>query len=141
MTHKKTPSKRQAAPGAGVAQGARRATAAAPALASSTTPRRWTARRKLEIVLRLLRGESLDALSRETKQPASRLADWRDQVLAGSEELLKSRVGDPVYDAWQDEKRGLQAKIGAITMENELLHDKIQHMEAGHPLAPRRSMR
>ena len=33
---------------------------------------RWSARRKEEVVLRLLRGESLDALARETGQPAGR---------------------------------------------------------------------
>ena len=33
--------------------------------------KRWSAKRKQEVVLRLLRGESLDALSRETGQPAS----------------------------------------------------------------------
>jgi transposase len=32
----------------------------------------WSARRKEEVVLRLLRGESLDALARETGQAASK---------------------------------------------------------------------
>ena len=36
---------------------------------------RWSARRKQEVVLRLLRGESLDALARET--PAGRRDDQR----------------------------------------------------------------
>ena len=31
---------------------------------------RWSARRKEEVVLRLLRGEALDALARETGQAA-----------------------------------------------------------------------
>jgi hypothetical protein len=31
---------------------------------------RWSARRKEQVVLRLLRGESLDLLARETGQPA-----------------------------------------------------------------------
>jgi transposase len=140
MTKQKRSSQAAAGRAAGAAEGARRATGAAPADATST-PRRWTARRKLDVVLRLLRGESLDALARETKQPASRIADWRDQVLAGGEELLKSRAGDPAYEAWLKEKRDLQAKVGEITMENELLYEKIHRMEAGHPLAPRRSKR
>ncbi len=33
---------------------------------------RWSARRKEQVVLRLLRGESLDLLARETGQPATR---------------------------------------------------------------------
>ena len=35
---------------------------------------RWSARRKEEVVLRLLRGESLDLLARETGQAAARSA-------------------------------------------------------------------
>ena len=35
---------------------------------------RWSARRKEQVVLRLLRGESLDLLARETGQPAGRIA-------------------------------------------------------------------
>jgi hypothetical protein len=38
---------------------------------------RWRARRKEQVVLRLLRGESLDLLARETGQPAGRIAGWR----------------------------------------------------------------
>ncbi len=33
---------------------------------SEKSVKRWSAKRKQEVVLRLLRGESLDALSRET---------------------------------------------------------------------------
>ena len=40
---------------------------------------RWSAHRKEQVVLRLLRGESLDLLARETGQPAGRIADWREE--------------------------------------------------------------
>jgi hypothetical protein len=43
---------------------------------------RWSARRKEEVVLRLLRGEGLDALARETGQPAGRISAWREEFLA-----------------------------------------------------------
>lgn len=33
-------------------------------------PERWSAQRKMELVLRLLRGEPLDAVSRESQVPA-----------------------------------------------------------------------
>ena len=39
---------------------------------------RWSARRKQEVVLRLLRGESLDALARETGQAAGTIYGWRE---------------------------------------------------------------
>ena len=35
----------------------------------------------------------------------------------------------------------LQAKLGAATMDNELLYEKISRLEAGRPLARRRSRR
>lgn len=41
--------------------------------------KRWSATRKQEVVLRLLRGESLDAVSRETGVPAGNLSSWRDE--------------------------------------------------------------
>src|SRR3954462_4749206 len=52
---------------------------------------RWSARRKEEVVLRLLRGEGLDALARETGQPAGRISAWREEFLAAGREGLKSR--------------------------------------------------
>ena len=50
-------------------------------MSKKTPVRRWSARRKQEVVLRLLRGESLDALSRETGQPAVVLSQWRAGVI------------------------------------------------------------
>ena len=42
---------------------------------------RYSARRKAEAVLRLLRGEDLDALSRELGVTAATLSQWRDLFL------------------------------------------------------------
>jgi transposase-like protein len=42
---------------------------------------RWSAGKKMEAVLRLLRGESLEELSRELRVEAHRLAAWRDDFL------------------------------------------------------------
>jgi hypothetical protein len=58
---------------------------------------RWSARRKEGVVMRLLRGESLDLLARETGQPAGRISAWREEFLAGGREGLKSRPA-PVED-------------------------------------------
>jgi Helix-turn-helix domain len=52
---------------------------------------RWSARRKEQVVLRLLRGESLDLLARESGQPAGRIAGWREEFLAAGREGLRSR--------------------------------------------------
>jgi len=47
---------------------------------------RWSARREEQVVLRLLRGESLDLLARETGQPAGRIAGWREGFLQAGRE-------------------------------------------------------
>jgi hypothetical protein len=39
-------------------------------------PERWSVQRKSELVLRLLRGEALDAVSRESQVPAHELESW-----------------------------------------------------------------
>jgi transposase len=42
-------------------------------------PLRFSAKRKLAVVQRLLRGESLEKVSRETNVPVHRLSEWRDR--------------------------------------------------------------
>ena len=97
--------------------------------------RRFSAKRKLAAVQRLMRGESLDAVSREENVPVHRLTAWRDKVLMGAESALKERE----RDARDEEIARLQAKVGEITMDNELLYAKIDKLEGGRPLARRRS--
>ena len=99
--------------------------------------KRVSAKRKLAAVQRLLRGESLEALSRELNVPAHRLSDWRDRVLIAAESALKERE----RDARDEDIARLKAKVGEITMANELLYSKIDRLEAGRPLAGRRSRR
>ncbi|WP_158620010.1 transposase [Corallococcus sicarius] len=45
---------------------------------------RFSAKRKKEAVLRLLKGEELDALSRELGVTAAVLSEWREKFLAGA---------------------------------------------------------
>ena len=95
---------------------------------------RWSSRRKLEVVLRVLRGEDLDALSREVGVTAGAIAQWRDQVLAGGQAAVRSRPADER----DDEIARLRAKVGELTMDNELLRDRARRAEANSPFAPRR---
>src|SRR5438094_1525331 len=48
-----------------------------PAAELPELPERWSAGRKTELVLRLLRGEALDAVSRESQVPARELESWK----------------------------------------------------------------
>jgi transposase-like protein len=95
---------------------------------------RFSARRKTEAVLRLLRGEDLDTLSRELGVVAATLSAWRDAFLDGGTAAMKSRPADD-----RDEVVArLQAKVGQLTMDNELLGTKCQHLESGRPFVSRR---
>ena len=95
---------------------------------------RFSARRKTETILRLLRGESLDSLARELGVTAATLAQWRESFLAGGQAALKSRLADER----DDEIQRLRAKVGEITMNNELLLDRCHRLEANLPLPRRR---
>lgn len=95
---------------------------------------RWSARRKEGVVMRLLRGESLDLLARETGQPAGRISAWREEFLAGGREGLKSRPA-PVEDRRLAEA---QRKVGELTMDLDILRALNDEMDR-HPQSPRRS--
>jgi len=97
-------------------------------------PGRFSARRKTETILRLLRGEALDGVARELGVTAATLAQWREQFLAGGQAALKSRPADER----DEEIHRLRAKVGEITMNNELLLDRCHRLEGGLPLASRR---
>ena len=95
---------------------------------------RWSLARKREVALRLLRGEPIDALSRELGVEVYRLEKWRDRALSGMDAGLKEREGDPVADQLDAAMR----RIGELSMENELLRAR---MERPGPLGGRRSKR
>ncbi len=94
---------------------------------------RWSARRKEALVLRLLRGESLDLLARETGQPAGRISAWREEFLAAGREGLKSRPAEVEEVALRDAQR----KVGELSMEVDVLQALLERK--GGPPSPRRS--
>ena len=99
--------------------------------------RRNSARRKLAAVTRLLRGEPLETVAREFNVTVARLSQWRDRALVGAEAAMKERE----RDSRDEEMLRLKAKLGEVTMANELLEQKIAALEGGRPLARRRSRR
>jgi transposase-like protein len=82
--------------------------------------KRWSARKKAEIVLRLLRGEAIDALSRENEVTVGMLSQWRDEFIEAGIAGLKGRSVEDVRLA------GLEKKIGQQAMEIELYKKKRQ---------------
>ncbi len=82
----------------------------------NAVPERWSAKAKSEVVLRLFRGESVDAVSREVQVSAHELETWRKDFLEGGMLGLKKRSGDPDERALKQ----TQAKVGELTMNLEL---------------------
>ena len=122
----------------GGAEGAPKLPGASPAQSAGTGPlavgQRWSAGRKREVVLRLLRGESVEAVSREVGVEVYRLEKWRTKALSGIDMSLREREGDPM----KAELDSAMKRIGELSMENELLWQRVR--KPG-PLARGRSSR
>jgi transposase len=80
---------------------------------------RWSAGKKMDVVLRLLRGESLEELSHELKVEAHRLAAWRDDFLAAGKHGLNGQRPDRAPD--DRALKQAQRKIGQLPVESEVL--------------------
>ena len=97
-----------------------------------TSGQRWSVNRKRDVVLRLLRGEAAEDLSRELGVPLYKLERWRQKAEAALEGALKERETDAV----SDELATAMQRVGELSMEVELLRSRI---ERPGPLARRRS--
>ena len=128
--------------GVDASEGARRATGEAstpptpgappPPSPSPASKSRWSRSRKRDVVLRLLRGESVEALSRELGVEIYRLERWRERALVGMEDALRERSGDPVEHELDTAKK----RIGELSMEVELLRERCRR---SHPFGSRTS--
>ena len=92
---------------------------------------RWSVGRKREVVLRLLRGESAEVLSREIGVAAFKLERWRQKAEAALDGALKERDAAPE----SVELASALQRVGELSMEVELLRSR---MERPGPLARRR---
>jgi len=95
---------------------------------------RMSRQRKTAAVLRLLRGEDLETVSRALGVTAATLTGWHDSFLAAGEAALTSRAttGEEL------ESDRLKARLGAALIERDLLHEKIALLEVDRPFARRR---
>ena len=96
---------------------------------------RMSRERKRDAVVRLLRGEDLEILSRALGATAATLTEWQDTFVAAGEASLATRptTGNEL------ESERLKAKLGEMLLERELLEAKIAALEANRPLARRKS--
>ena len=96
---------------------------------------RWSAGKKTDAVLRLLRGEPLETVSRELGVAAHRLAAWRDDFLEGGKQSLKGQRPDRSPEDRQ--LRDAERKVGQLTMENEILRAAAEKRGLSIPPAKR----
>jgi len=95
---------------------------------------RMSRQRKTAAVLRLLRGEDLETVSRELGVTAATLTGWHDAFVAAGEAALTTRPGS----AEELESDRLKARLGAALIERDLLNEKIALLEADRPFARHR---
>lgn len=120
----------------GAAEGARRAAEAGPE-SGRRGKGRWSAKRKMAVVLELLRGEDLESLSRKYAVTAATLSSWRDAFLASGEAGLKIREEDLV----DEQGRQMKSVIAELAMTVELQKLRIQQLENANPSLKWRSKR
>ena len=115
----------------GAPEGGRRPTEDAPESSATAGGGQWSSKRKLSVILELLRGADLESTSRKYRVTAATLTQWRDRFLEGGEAVLKSRE----MHVEDEEKRRLKSAVANVSVENELLREKIARLEDGRPLA------
>ena len=121
----------------GESEGARRATGDSPTVAAVgplAPGQRWSVMRKREVVLHLLRRESVDALSRELGVERYRLEEWKERAFGGIDGSLREREAAP-------ERVELDAalkRLGELMMDHELLLERCRRSGVS-PLVSRRS--
>jgi hypothetical protein len=82
-------------------------------------------------MLRLHRGESLEAVSRNLAGTQGKLTWWRKDFLPPEEAAIKGRE----TDAPGTIIRLLESKVGDLTMGNELLQERLERLHAELPCA------
>lgn len=90
--------------------------------------------RKTAAVMRLLRGEDLETVSRGLGVMAATLTMWRDAFLVAGDAALATRPGS----GEELESDRLKARLGEALIERDLLHEKIAILESQRPLGRRR---
>jgi hypothetical protein len=108
----------------GGAEGARRSIEQSPESGRAGAGR-WSARRKTAVILELPRGADLDRVR------ATTLSDWRGRFLAAGEADINSREASDE----DEEKRRLKSVVASLSVETELLREKIALVEQGRPLS------
>lgn len=87
------------------------------------TLKRWTAKRRVALVLEILRGDTTTAEAARTHAlTVAEIEQWKERFLGGAENALRSRPLDD--DALKDQEiKRLQRKVGELVMDMDLLKE------------------
>lgn len=96
---------------------------------------RWTAKRRVALVVSILKGEtSVAEAARQHGLPVGEVEGWREKFLLGAENALRSRPREE--DALKDEQmKKLKQKIGELVLDNDILREALKP----YPLARKTS--
>ena len=90
------------------------------------TVERWTAKRRVALVVSILKGEtSVAEAARKHALTVAEVEDWRDRFLLGAENALRSRPKDE--EALRDEEiKKLKQKVGELVLDNDILKEALK---------------
>ncbi|HXB53927.1 MAG TPA: DUF1153 domain-containing protein [Vicinamibacteria bacterium] len=88
---------------------------------------RWTARRRIALVLGILKGEmSVEEGARRHGLTPSEIEDWRERMLAAAHNALRSKPRDE--EAIREEQfRRLKQKVGELVLEVDTLKEALRN--------------
>ncbi len=95
--------------------------------ADTTEPiERWTAKRRVALVVSILKGEtSVAEAARTHGLTVAEVEDWREKFLVGAENALRTRPKDE--DAVKDEQsKKLKQKIGDLVLDNDIVREALK---------------
>lgn len=96
------------------------------ATASSDPIERWTAKRRVALVVSILKGEaSIAEGARKHGLTVAEVEAWRDRFLLGAENALRNRPKDE--EALKEEQmQKLKQKIGELVLDNDILREALK---------------
>jgi transposase-like protein len=88
---------------------------------------RWTAKRRVALVLSILKGEtSVQQAARKHGLTVAELEDWQERFLLAAENGLRARPKDE--EALKDEHiKKLKQKIGELVLDVDILKEAAKH--------------
>ena len=96
------------------------------AVESAEPIERWTAKRRVALVVSILKGEtSVVEAARTHGLTVAEVDNWREKFLLGAENALRTRPKDE--DAVRDEQiKKLKQKIGDLVLDNDILREALK---------------